>query len=99
MMRAITTVDDVYTFFQKLFDEGINAHPDEDFTQYINVETGDPTYTEREANLRNLLMQQAFDTCAKSSIDLYDMMQEFYLKKTGLHKFIPLPSSECNQNG
>ena len=94
MVAAINDINDVSRFFQDLFNEGVNAHPDEDFSQYINTETGEATYTDDDAIIRNHLMQRSFEVCDKSGVDIYDLMQEIYLKETGLDKFIPLPSKQ-----
>ena len=94
MIRKIETLEDVAEFMHNLVEEGVNAHPDEDFSQYINIETEEPIYTPEEANLRNRLINRSFDVCEKASIDIYDLMQGIYLKETGLNKFIPLPSQK-----
>lgn len=92
MIGEINNLKDVSDFFYGLFKEGINAHPDDDFSQYINTETGEPTYMPDDAEMRNHLMRKSFEVCDKSGIDIYDLMQEIYLKETGLDKYIPLPS-------
>jgi len=76
-----------------LLNEGLNSHPDEDFRNYINMNTDEPSYTEQEAEIRNLLMGQCFEVCESTGTDIYSFMQEIHLKFTGLDKYIPLPSS------
>lgn len=92
MIQEIADIEDVSQFFNDLFDEGVNAHPDEDFTQYINAETGEDTFSPQEAELRNTLMSQSFEVCEAAGSDIYDLMQEAYLKRSGLDRSIPLPS-------
>lgn len=92
MIAVINNIEDVSTFFHDLFKEGVNAHPDEDFVQYVNGETGEDTYTPEEAALRNGLMNKSFEVCESSGADIYDLMQEIYLTETGLDRLIPLPS-------
>ncbi|MHB8205953.1 hypothetical protein [Mucilaginibacter sp.] len=94
MIANIIVVEDVSTFFKDLIAEGINAHPDEDFSQYVNSETQESTFTAEEAEVRNHLMAISFNVCEKAGIDIYDLMQEIYLKGTGLDQFIPLPSQK-----
>jgi hypothetical protein len=96
MIAEIKTLDDVKTFTKQLVEEGTNVHPDEDFNNYVNVETGADTYTPDEALLRNTLMEQSFAICKKLNEDIYNIMQEIFLIETGLDKFIPLPSQEYN---
>jgi hypothetical protein len=71
----------------------VNFHPDDDFNDYINLETEKPTYTKDEADFRNELMNQCFAVCEKNGFDIYDTMIEVALKETGMDKFIPLPST------
>jgi hypothetical protein len=96
MIKEVKTMDDVSVFTKEIIPEGIAINLDHDFTDMINVETDEPTYTTDEAELRNALMSQCFEVCDKNEISIYDFMQEIYLKETGLDKFIPLPSSLNN---
>ncbi|WP_199502062.1 hypothetical protein [Mucilaginibacter conchicola] len=93
MTSKIENIEDVRAFLNSLVDEGVNAHPDELFENYINTETGADTYTPEQAVLRNRLMKQSFEICEKAGTDLYDAMQEIFLSRTGADKYIPLPSS------
>ena len=92
MIVEIVDLKDVSVFFHDLFEEGVNAHPDDDFNEYINTETNQPTYTHDEAAFRNDLMIKSFKICKISDVDIYDLMQEIFLKESGLVKLIPLPS-------
>jgi len=92
MITKIETLDDVKTFVRQLVGEGLNYHPDDDFTQYINMQTDEPTYSTEEAALRNELNNQCFEVCGILDADIYDIAQEIFLIETGLDKFIPLPS-------
>jgi len=92
MITDIVTTHDVIEFTRCLIEEGTNVHPDDDFFNYVNMETDLPTYNSDEATLRNQLMEQSFIVCEKAGIDIYDLMQEEFLKATGLDKYIPLPS-------
>ncbi len=66
MKRRIFTVADVASFFKQLLEkESLNFHPDEDFKNYIQIETKLPSYTKEEAHLRNSSMQSCFAVCAK----------------------------------
>jgi hypothetical protein len=92
MITEILTVSDVEGFMRQLVHEGTNAHPDEDFYNYVNMETGLPAYTTEEAAKRNRLMNQCFGICDAAGQDVYNVMQEIFLIETGLDKYIPLPS-------
>jgi len=93
MIQKIENLEDVAEFMHNLIKEGVNAHPDEDFKNYVNFETGTDTFTESEADHRNKLMESSFDICEKEGVDIYSFMQEIFLKDTGLDKYIPLPST------
>jgi hypothetical protein len=94
MLKQIKTITDVVAFANELIMEGVSFHPDDDFNDYINLETQKPSYSKKEADFRNNLMRQCFAVCEKNGIDIYDTLSEVTLKETGLDKFIPLPSSE-----
>ncbi|WP_426582699.1 hypothetical protein [Mucilaginibacter sp. R-33] len=56
MIAKILTVSDVAKFMTQLVQEGTNAHPDEDFNNYVNMETGIPAYAPEQVAERNRLM-------------------------------------------
>lgn len=91
MIQEITTIDDVKTFFNELLKESLNFHPDEDFANYINIDTSESTYNIEDAELRNQLMDKAFEICARNSVDIYNLSNELSLRYTGLDKMIPFP--------
>lgn len=92
MITEIKNLGDVAAFMHCLIEEGVNAHPDTDFNDYVHMDTGAATFSPAEAALRNRLMEQSFDICESNNEDLYSFMQEIFLKETGLDKYIPLPS-------
>jgi len=89
MITEINTLDDVATFTRDLVAEGSTVHPDDDFREFVNMTTGAPTYTTEEADMRNLLMERAVEVCEDNKVDVYDFMQDIFLKETGLDEFIP----------
>jgi len=97
MLKKIETTKDVVAFTKQLIKEGVNFHPDDDFKNYINLETDEPTYSNEEAKFRNEMMNQCFAVCEKKGVDIYDTMSEVALKETGLDKFIPLPSAAYSE--
>lgn len=79
MIQAIYTVEDVQKFFNDLHEEGLNFHPDDDFNNYINIDTREPTYTTDEAAERNKLLDQAFDVCDKNGVDIYELCIDIFM--------------------
>jgi hypothetical protein len=96
-MTEIRTLDNVNEFVIQLTAEGLNYHPDDDFENYVKIETGEPAYTTTEASLRNRLNNQCFIVCESAGADIYDISMEIFLKETGLERFIPLPSQAYPQ--
>jgi hypothetical protein len=92
MITEIKSLEDVTEFVIQLVSEGLNYHPDDDFENYVSIETSEPSYTPDEALLRNRLNTQCFEVCELVGADIYDISMEIFLKETGLDKFIPLPS-------
>jgi hypothetical protein len=92
MLTEIKSLQDVTQFVAQLMAEGLNYHPDDDFENYMNIKTGQPSYTLDEASLRNRLNTQCFEVCETADADLYDISMEIFLKETGLDNYIPLPS-------
>ena len=90
MIQTIKTIDDVKTFFKQLLEESLNFHPDEDFTNYINCETREDTYSAEDADLRNRLMEESFVVCEQNNICIYELGNDMTLKFTGLDKYIQL---------
>jgi len=74
MMKSIHTISDVETFFSYLLhEESLNFHPDEDFKNYINLETALPSYSPEEAELRNSIMICCFEICENEGVEIYDI--------------------------
>jgi hypothetical protein len=90
-------LDDVVIFSKNLIAEGCNFHPDDDFHNYINMETEKPSYSFDEAEMRNYLMGQCFQVCENNNTDIYNITMEVYLIETGLDKYIPSPSQLIRQ--
>ena len=60
----ITTVEYVKDFFRHLvYDLDLNFHPDDDFKEYVNYETGERVMDDKRAELYNRLMDEAFEAC------------------------------------
>lgn len=92
MITEIKTLEDVKEFVHQLMAEGLNYHPDDDFENYVNMETGEPSYSPQDVLLRNQLNDQCFEVCQAAGADIYDISMEIFLKETGLDAYIPLPS-------
>lgn len=97
MLSEIKSLEDISEFVAQLVKEELNYHPDDDFENYVNIETGEPSYTLRQASLRNRLNIQCFEVCESAGADLYDISMEIFLKQTGLDKYIPLPSQVSSE--
>lgn len=94
MINKISTIDDVKKFARQLTSEGLSFHPDDDFNDYVNLQTNAPTYSAEDAEIRNNLMNDCFEVCDKEGVDVYTIMLEELLLESGLDEIIPLPSKE-----
>lgn len=73
----ILTMQDVAEFTKYLVhDLSVNIHPDTPFDEYINLRTGDKSFSDNDIVIGNRLMEQCFDVCSKNKIDIYDFMNE-----------------------
>jgi len=91
LTMRIENLDDVAEFARTVIRNGVNLHPDDDFRNYVNIETGQQTYTEEEASAHNRDMANAFSVCDKCDVDIYGFMQKILLVETGLDRLIPMP--------
>lgn len=89
----ITTITDVEKFFDHLLEkESLNFHPDEDFENYINLNSQFPTYTKEGAEIRNRLMEKSFMVCEKTGIDIYQIGFQ------KLFTLLKIDNTETNKN-
>ena len=51
----------------------VNFHPDDDFNDVINQETGEKSFSEVEANMYNNLVNECFNVCERENVDLYEI--------------------------
>lgn len=86
MMIEILTIEDVKLFAKQLLDEGLSFHPDDDFNDYVNYSSQQPSYNVEDADLRNKLMNQCFEICEKEEVDIYEIMLSVVLPDSDLDK-------------
>ena len=79
--KDLKTIDDVKEFFTWLLDEGINFHPEDSFGKYINIETGEPSFSGPVAVELDDLMDQAWSICEKLGVDCCEVACEITLEK------------------
>lgn len=82
MIKEINTIEDVKLFaFQLVNDENLSFHPDDDFSNYINLETQKTLYSVEEVSVLNKLMERCFDICNQFEVDIYELMGHPLLDK------------------
>ena len=75
----IKTIEDVERLAKYLYNERhVAFHPDDDFADYVNDETGESTFTEVEIPLFNHLMDECFEVCEREMKDIYEVMSAFH---------------------
>ncbi|MDI1324239.1 MAG: hypothetical protein PSV36_15920 [Algoriphagus sp.] len=74
MIHSIHSISEVEDFFIHLIEkESLNFHPDDDFKNYINLDTQLPSYSVEEAEFRNKLMEACFEICDQEESDIYQI--------------------------
>ena len=77
MIKEINTIEDVKLFaFQLVNEENLSFHPDDDFSDYINLNTKEPLYSAEEVSELNILMDKCFILCEQAEVDIYELMGE-----------------------
>ncbi len=61
MITKINSIEDIKLFSKQIIDESVSFHPDDDFNDYVNLKTNEPSYTKEQAEVRNNLMNECFD--------------------------------------
>ncbi len=70
----IKSVKEVETFFHHIVEERrINFHPDTSFEEYVSNETKQTSFSKEECQIYNRLMEESFDICEKSNVDIYEI--------------------------
>lgn len=73
----VNTVEGIRGFFQYLLEvEEVNFHPDTDFSDYISLDAGEPTFSKPEVAHYESLMNKSFDVCEKEGIDIHDLAMD-----------------------
>ena len=82
MLTEIIKIEDVKLFaFQLINEENLNFHPDNDFSEYINMDKNEPLYSIEEIKMRNQLITKCFDVCEQFHEDIYELMGQPLFKK------------------
>jgi hypothetical protein len=68
-INNIEDVENLIVFFESIV--GAGFHPDTPFTDYINTETGEPTFTPEQSDLYDTLLDKAFNVCSALGEDIY----------------------------
>ena len=74
-LTSIDTLQDVKSFVHILMeDEKLNFHPDTPFEDYVLIGKGLPFYSSKEAEVRNGLLDQAFELGDRLEVDTNELM-------------------------
>ncbi len=91
MIAAINNLADVKSFTKQLVSEGVNVHPDDDFSTYMHLQNNQPTFSAEKAEQLNALMQRCFYVADRDGFDIYEEMLKVSLEETKLNQLIPTP--------
>ena len=80
-LEHISTVEQVQEFTRYLVEDlKVNIHPDNDFAEYIELNTGKQSFNAEEIIKGNSLMEECFKVCEVNSISIYDLMSNILFK-------------------
>jgi hypothetical protein len=72
LLPKIEKIADVESWFQYLIrDLNISIHPDNDFADYVNLETKEPTFSPEITEQLDTIMEGAFTVCNRENVDIY----------------------------
>ena len=75
----ITTAEEVKYFFDHIVNElDINFHPDDDFKDYVSYKAHERMMGDKQAELYNRLMDEAFNVCGD---EVYEIGSELLFKR------------------
>ena len=60
---------------------------DDDFSDYINLNTKEPLYSAEEVNELNIMMDKCFTLCEQAEVDIYELMGEPLFQKMKVGEF------------
>lgn len=60
-------------FFWLMFDCKVNFHPDENFNDYISLETNENPFNDKQTDMYNEIMDECFEVCEKYGRDIYEI--------------------------
>ena len=84
MIQALKTENDLRVLLIEVISYlGWAFHPDDSMTNYVRRDTGEPSYSQEEAERLDSLMDKAFDSCEQSGIDIFELSMEISKKLCG----------------
>mgnify|MGYP003405241994 CR=1 FL=1 len=77
MIQTINTEKDLREMLTEVISYlGWAFHPDDPMTDYVRRDTGEPSYSQEEAERLDLLMDEAFEFCKQHGVDIYELSME-----------------------
>jgi len=74
MIQTINTKNDLRALLTEVISYlGWAFHPDDPMTDYVRRDTGEPSYSQEEAERLDYLMDEAFDFCEQHDVDIYEL--------------------------
>jgi hypothetical protein len=77
-LTSINNLDEAKQFLKYCVEFlGRGFHPDDSFTDYIDVRNGETMFSTDNAILFDRLMGECFDVCSDNDIDIYELASSF----------------------
>lgn len=75
----IATINDVENFIKHLYyDRHLAWEPCEDFANYIDTDTDEPSFGSTEVMLYNKLMKESNDVCEYNKVDICELGLKYH---------------------
>lgn len=75
----IETITDVGNFVKFIYNDlEVNFHPDDDFHDIVNYETGENLFNEADADLYNILVDACFSVCEREKVDFNEIAYNYH---------------------
>jgi hypothetical protein len=83
MNLQVESVEELYSLLEGVIlghNLELAFHPDTDFSEYVNKNTAQPTFTSEEAALYNQLLDSAVYFCEQRKLDIYAISMNIIIK-------------------
>jgi hypothetical protein len=78
--KKVSDLRSVRKFFEELVENNVIFHCDESFHDYVNFETNENTFSFKQAEKLDELMNECFSICESKNKDIYELAMSVLLE-------------------